>query len=345
MVFSLVQDRSLVFCLLFGLNSFLMIMIRGFLFFFCIVSSMGLMAQDSAQNFSAYTFNLPGSTLQTKMVPIKAGSFLMGSAENEQGRDPDEGPQRRVAIAAFWMGAFEVTRDEFDVFYKDDNTSENNDVDAVTRPSPQYVDLSWGMGKEGGYPVNSLSQYAALMYCRWLYQKTGVFYRLPTEAEWEYACRAGSTTRFYFGDDEQQLNQYAWYQNNSMDKFQKVGQKLPNAWGLYDMMGNVAEWTLDHYEANRMEKLADNAENPMVAFNKAKYPKALRGGGFTDEAIQLRCANRFQSDPVWNRRDPQLPRSKWWLTDARSVGFRIVRPLVQPNPEEANKFFVQYLGK
>lgn len=345
MVFSLVQYKSLVFCLLFGLNRFLMMLIRGFLFFSCIVSCMGLMAQDSAQNFSAYTFNLPGSTLQTKMVPIKAGSFLMGSAADEKGRSPDEGPQRKVAIGAFWMGAFEVTRDEFDVFYKDENTSENNDVDAVTRPSAQYVDLSWGMGKEGGYPVNSMSQYAALMYCRWLYHKTGVFYRLPTEAEWEYACRAGSTTRFYFGDDEQQLNQYAWFQSNSMDKFQKVGLKLPNAWGLYDMLGNVCEWTLDHYAADYLENLGTTAENPTVAPNKSKYPKALRGGGFTEEANQLRCANRFQSDPSWNRRDPQLPRSKWWLTDARSVGFRIVRPLAQPNPEEAKTFFEQYLGK
>ena len=127
-----------------------------------------------------------------------AGSFLMGSSDDEKNREKDEGPQRTVTIAAFWMGAFEVTRDEFDVFYKDETTSENSEVDAVTRPSPQYVDLSWGMGKEGGYPVNSLSQYAALMYCRWLYNKTGVFYRLPTEAEWEYACRAGTTTRYLF---------------------------------------------------------------------------------------------------------------------------------------------------
>ncbi|TAD83221.1 MAG: formylglycine-generating enzyme family protein [Bacteroidetes bacterium] len=322
-----------------------MILNRGVLLFFFLVSCIGLMAQDSVTNFSTYTFHLPGSTLQTKMVPVKAGSFLMGSAANEKDRDPDEGPQRKVAIAAFWMGAFEVTRDEFDVFYKDENTSENNDVDAVTRPSPQYVDLSWGMGKEGGYPVNSLSQYAALMYCRWLYHKTGVFYRLPTEAEWEYACRAGSTTRFYFGDDEQQLNQHAWHQNNSMDKFQKVGQKLPNAWGLYDMLGNVCEWTLDHYTADYFENLRTDAENPTVAPNRSKYPKALRGGGFIDEASHLRCANRFQSDPIWNRRDPQLPRSKWWLTDARAVGFRIVRPLAQPNAEQAKIFFEQYLGK
>lgn len=315
------------------------LLFAGFLHF------ASVMAQDSQREFEPYKFTIPGSTLQCSMVAIKAGSFLMGSPESEKGREQDEGPQQKVAIGAFWMGAFEVTRDEFDVFFKDENTSENNDVDAVTRPSAQYVDLSWGMGKEGGFPVNSLSQYAALMYCRWLYQKTGVFYRLPTEAEWEYACRAGSTSRYFFGDDGQQLDQYAWYRGNSDDKFQKVGLKLPNAWGLYDMLGNVCEWTMDHYEPNRMESMGTDTENPMVAPNRSKYPKALRGGGFTDEAIQLRSANRFQSDPSWNRRDPQIPRSKWWLTDAKSVGFRIVRPLRQPTPEEANKFYEEYLGK
>jgi len=318
---------------------------RLFVLLLGIVNCPFISAQDSVKNFASYKFTLPGSSVQTKMVPVDAGSFLMGSNENEKDRKKDEGPQRTVTIAAFWMGAFEVTRDEFDVFYKDETTSENSSVDAVTRPSPQYVDLSWGMGKEGGYPVNSLSQYAALMYCRWLYNKTGVFYRLPTEAEWEYACRAGTTTRFYFGNDETKLDNYAWYENNSNKKFQKVGLKLPNAWGLYDMLGNVCEWTLDHYDAKRMENMPDKSDNPFVAPNKSRYPKALRGGGFSDEAIQLRCANRFKSDPLWNYRDPQIPRSKWWLTDAAAVGFRIICPLEQPGAEKAKEFFEQYLGK
>lgn len=310
-----------------------------------IIAYNNTQAQDSAQTFNAYQFALPGSSLQCKMVPIKAGTFLMGSSNAEKGRKSDEGPQKNVSISAFWMGTYEVTRDEFDVFFKDATTSANSAVDAVTRPSPQYVDLSWGMGKEGGFPVNSLSQYAALMYCRWLYAKTGVFYRLPTEAEWEYACRAGTTTRFYFGDDEKLLGRYAWYEDNSNEKFQKVGQKLPNAWGLYDMLGNVCEWTLDHYEPKRLEELADNAADPVLPFNKKQYPKALRGGGYKDEALALRCANRFKSEPLWNYRDPQIPKSKWWLTDAGSVGFRIVRPLAQPTAEQVNEFFKTYLGK
>jgi formylglycine-generating enzyme required for sulfatase activity len=310
-----------------------------------ILCSHLVSAQDSLNAFTSYSFTIPGSQIQCKMVPVKSGSFLMGSNEDEKNREKDEDPQRNVTIAAFWMGAFEVTRDEFDFFYNDATTSENSKVDAVTRPSPQYVDLSWGMGKEGGFPVNSLSQYAALMYCRWVYNKTGIFYRLPTEAEWEYACRAGTTTRYFFGNDEKQLDKYAWYVDNSSNKFQKVGLKLPNAWSLYDMLGNVSEWTLDHYDEKLMKNMPDKVDNPFVAPEKARYPKVLRGGSFLDEAINLRCANRLQSDPLWNRRDPQIPKSKWWLTDASGVGFRIIRPLMQPGAEEVNEFFKQYLGK
>ena len=301
-------------------------------------------AQDSVKIFATYKLTIPGSTIQCKMVPINEGSFLMGSNVTEKNRKADEGPQRKIFIANFWMGAFEVTRDEFDVFYNDETTSESTKVDAITRPSPQYIDFSLGMGKEGGFPVNSLSQYAAIMYCRWLYAKTGVFYRLPTEAEWEYACRAGTTTAYYFGNDEKLLDNYAWYKNNSNNKFQKVGLKLPNAWGLYDMLGNVNEWTQDHYDEKRMDSLADKTANPFVVPNKSRYPKALRGGGYMDEAAQLRSATRFKSDPLWNKRDPQIPKSKWWFTDAPSVGFRIVCPLEQPNPQQANQFYKQYLG-
>ena len=231
------------------------------------------------------------------MMPIKAGSFLMGSKDTEKSKTANEVPRRKVTIPAFWMGAFEVSRDEFDIFYKDVTTSENSTVDAVTRPSPQYIDFSLGMGKQGGYPVNSLSQYAALMYCRWLYNKTGIFFRLPAEAEWEYACRADSRTTYFFGNDAMQLGNYAWYKKNSGNKFHKAGLKLPNAWGLYDMLGNVCEWTLDHYDEKRWANWQDSTGNIFVAPNKARYPKVLRGGGFKDDADDLRSAARFKSDP------------------------------------------------
>ena len=309
-----------------------------------ILCSKCSFSQDSLKSFTVYNLNIPGSAIQCKMMPVKAGSFLMGSNATEKNRKPDEGPQRNIDISAFWMDANEVTRDAFDIFYADQTTSENSKVDAVTRPSPQYIDFSKGMGKEGGYPVNSLSQYAAIMYCRWLYTKTGIFYRLPTEAEWEYACRAGSTTTYYFGNDEKQLEKYAWFNNNSNQKFQKTGLKLPNAWGLYDMLGNVSEWTLDHYQERRMDSLQENTADPFVKPSMSRYPKSVRGGSFNEEANELRSAARFKSDPSWNRRDPQIPKSKWWLTDASSVGFRIICPFKQPDKEEANNFYKQYLG-
>jgi formylglycine-generating enzyme required for sulfatase activity len=305
-----------------------------------LVVSLFLSLCTSAQKpaFATYEQPIPGSSFRCRMVPIQEGELLMGSPAGEKGRDTDEGPQQKIHIAPFWMAAYEVTRDELDVFLKDENTSQNSDVDAVTRPSPQYIDFSWGMGKEGGYPANSMSQYAALMYCRWLYHSTGIFYRLPTEAEWEYACRAGSQTTYYFGKDSSQLGKYAWYAANSEDKFHKVGEKLPNVWGLYDMLGNVMEWTLDHYTEHY-------PASGHVAANTARYPKTLRGGGFSEAAAELRVANRTASEPEWNRRDPQIPKSKWWLTDARSSGFRIMRPLQQPPKEEADAFFVKYLGR
>lgn len=278
------------------------------------------------------------------MMPIPSGVFLIGSPNTEKKHEADEGPQKKLGISAFWMGAYEVTRDEFDVFLKDEQTSQNSDVDAITRPSPQYVDLTWGMGKEGGYPANSMSQYGALMYCQWLYLRTGIFYRLPTEAEWEYACRAGTTTSYFFGDDISKLKDYAWDRESGDDKYEKVGQKKPNPWGLYDILGNVMEWTLDHYEPNRYASIADNAVDPMVAAKAAKYPKALRGGSFQESGPDFRSAKRYKSDPSWNRRDPQIPKSKWWLTEAKNVGFRLVRPLEQPPADAVKQFFKNYLG-
>ncbi len=166
------------------------------LFILYILSQKALSQTDTS--FKAYEQSIPGSTLKFKMTPIKGGSFIMGSPENEKGRDIDEGPQKTFSITQFWMGVYEVTHDEFDVFFKDANTSQNLGADAITRPSPQYIDLSWDMGREGGFPVNSMQQRTAVMYCRWLYNKTGIFYRLPTEAEWEYACRAGNSSNLFF---------------------------------------------------------------------------------------------------------------------------------------------------
>jgi formylglycine-generating enzyme required for sulfatase activity len=200
------------------------------------------------------------------------------------------------------------------------------------------------MGKEGGYPANSMSQYGALMFCRWLYKKTGEFYRLPTEAEWEYACRAGSTAAFPFGDDSSQLGKYAWYAGNSDNKYHKVGLKQPNAWGFHDMLGNVAEWTLDQFDENYYTATGATPKDPLIK-PTARQPRTVKGGNYQDDPAVLQSSARLKSNPDWNRRDPQIPRSRWWNADAPFIGFRIVKPAVKPSAEDIDKFFADYLEK
>ena len=316
---------------------------KTFLLLLILLISKTSFTQTADTSFTGYEQALPGSDLKFKMIPIKGGRFLMGSPESETGRDPDEGPQQAFTISSFWMGVFEVTHDEFDLFFKDESISQNSETDAITRPSPQYIDLSWDMGREGGFPVNSMQQKTALMYCHWLYKKTGIFYRLPTEAEWEYACRSGSSTKYFFGDNESDLGKYAWYKKNSKKAYHKVGQLAPNAWGLYDITGNLAEWVLDQYDENYFSKMKDITNDPVLKPG-SRHPRLLKGGSYNDDAEYLRSANRTKWLPEWNRRDPQIPKSKWWLTDAPFAGFRIVRPFKQPSAEEIENFFTLYLS-
>ena len=313
------------------LQTLLLVMVAG-----------SLAAQKTETPFSSYEQKIPGSALTYNMVPVKGGSFLMGSPPAEKNRRPDEGPQKQITISPFWMGAFEVTHDQFGIFFKNESLSQGSKMDAVTRPTPQYIDLSWNMGRDGGFPVNSMSVDGALMFCRWLYQQTGIFYRLPTEAEWEYACRAGTKTAYFFGEDPARLKEFAWYTANSNKKYQKTGQKKPNPWGLYDMLGNLSEWTMDQYS----DKYFDSVKNKDPRTQPvSRYPRSIRGGSYMDDASSLRSAARNHSEPAWNKRDPQVPKSRWWLTDGMFVGFRIVRPLQQPTKEEAEKFYTLYLGK
>lgn len=317
--------------------------------FFILLAYSGLVlpakifAQNDTTTFSQYEQPLTGTDLKFKMIPVKGGTFLMGSRQDENGRQEDEGPAKNIKVSSFWIGAYEVTYDEYDAFFKDENFTRNQPAaDAVTRPSPPYIDLTLGMGKQGGFPANSMSQYGALMFCRWLYEKTGIFYRLPTEAEWEYACRAGTSTTYPFGNNTADLEKYAWYAANSDNKYHKVGLKQPNQWGLYDMLGNVAEWTLDQYDEEYFKKPETSKPDPLIE-PTAKQPRTLKGGNFQDDATELRSANRIKSEPAWNRRDPQIPRSRWWNADAPFIGFRLVRPQVAPSKEEVNKFFAVYL--
>ncbi|MHA4811375.1 formylglycine-generating enzyme family protein [Flavitalea flava] len=292
--------------------------------------------------FGVFEQSIPHSAISFTMVPIPGGSFVMGSPETEKGRRPDEGPAEKVTVDSFWMEEHEVTYEEY-IQFQDEAQDSQPIPDGITRPSPPYIDFTLGMGKTGGFPANSMSQYAAIMYCKWLYKKTGIFYRLPTEAEWEYACRAGSSTAYPKAITEGTLQEYAWFKNNSDNKYRPVKKLKPNAWGLYDMLGNVSEWTLDQYAADYFTRIKNNPANPSLT-PVTKYPLTLRGGSFRDEPSALRSAARLASEKKWNARDPQIPRSKWWNTDAPFIGFRVVKPLKQPDAAAADLFFTQFLS-
>jgi len=272
----------------------------------------------------------------------------MGSPLYEKNRLADEGPVHRVEVDSFWMAKYETTWDLYNLFmsrnldeFQPTFNSENEvniDIDAVSGATTPYVEMSFGMGTDG-FPAISMTQLAAKKFCQWLSAITGNFYRLPTEAEWEYACRAGSEKAYSFGDDPKELNNYAWFKDNSDNKYHKVGLKLPNNWGLYDMHGNVSEWTLDAYNTTAYLKASQNLnKNPIVKPLKL-YPRVVRGGSWKSSNYRLRSASRQASSKQWKKQDPQIPRSKWWHTDAQFVGFRVVRPFITPTVEEQNEYW------
>src|SRR6056300_1576488 len=256
--------------------------IKSKLFFTLFVSGFLFL---SAQNKIKET--LPGTSQSLDLVYIKGGTFTMGSPKSEAGHFGDEGPSHEVTVEDFWMGQYEITWDLYNLFVsreidafqsKKNPTSEVQiDVDAVSGATTPYVEMSFGMGTEG-YPAISMTQLAAKKFCQWLSAMTGNFYRLPTEAEWEYACRAESESPYYFGNDSNDLDKYGWYKNNSNNKYQKVGLKLPNKWGLYDMHGNVSEWTLDAYDTSFYSNSKNEIDNNPYNQPEKLYPRVVRGG-------------------------------------------------------------------
>jgi formylglycine-generating enzyme required for sulfatase activity len=295
----------------------------------------------ATEKMAAYVEAIPGTDIKFEFLPIPGGTFTMGSPADEPKRKEDEGPQHEVTLKPFWMGKTEVTWDAYDLFafsqdirkkqqQKSDLTKQpetEKAADAVTRPTPPYADQTFGLGHDG-QPALCITWHAAMEYCRWLSAKTGKTYRLPTEAEWEYACRAGSKTAYSLGDASG-LKDYAWYSQNSDGKPQKVGTKKPNAWGLHDMHGNVAEWCVDHYDDAFYGtfKPGTPALFPVLLPTDKRYPHVARGGSWDDDTPLLRSAARRGSEEDWSMLDPQQPKSIWWHTNATFVGFRVVRPL------------------
>jgi len=320
-------------------------------------------ADAEAKEMKAYTAQVPlADNGEISLVPIPGGEFTIGSPANEEKRDADEGPQRKLKIEPFWMAKVETTwnlyrpymengknRNKDGTLNRDSNltTTEAPEikegetlVDTVTQPTPPYVPMHFSMGdgysKE--YPAVGVTQHAANQFCQWLSAQTGHFYRLPTEAEWEYACRAGTTTAYSWGNDVSQMKDYAWYAENSEYQYQKVGAKKPNPWGLHDMHGNAAELVIDQYLANAYESYKDGATNPFT-FPANRYPTTVRGGHWDADADQLRSAARLGTTPDWKVRDPQIPKSIWYFTDAPFLGFRVVRPLKTPTLEEMHRYW------
>jgi formylglycine-generating enzyme required for sulfatase activity len=272
----------------------------------------------AAEDPANYTETIKGTKLTFDMVYIPGGTFKLGSPDGEAGRDPDEGPVAEVAVEPFWMGKYEVTWPEYEQYWLVEETADGSGADAVTRPSAAYEppDHGWGRDKN---PAIHLTLHAATHYCEWVSAKTGRIYRLPTEAEWEFACRGGTTSRYFFGDDPAALGEYAWFADNSREKTHPVGQKKPNPYGLYDILGNVWEYCSNPYTSNYAEK-------PPPAGSKRKPKSLLRGGSFKDPPEAFRSANRVTPLPEWNQRNPQRPPGPWWYTDGEMCGLRLVRP-------------------
>jgi formylglycine-generating enzyme required for sulfatase activity len=256
-----------------------------------------------------------------------------------------------VAIEPFWMGSCEVSWGEYkaymaacDLFKALESAhvrqvTPENEADAVTAPSNLYdPTTTFTNGEDPLQPAVTMTQFAARQYTKWLSGLTARFYRLPTEAEWEYACRAGTTTPWNTGADAATLEAAAWFADTSDETTHPVGEKEPNAFGLHDMHGNVAEWVLDELVPDGYARQAALPQ-PVAAAAAAVWPERLsprvvRGGAYYDEPAQCRSAARRGSEDLpWKDVDPNLPKSPWWYTEepALGVGMRVVRPLVPPD--------------
>jgi len=227
-----------------------------------------------SKDFEVFRDNLKDGSQCPEMVWIPAGSFQMGSEE-----DDDEKPVHEVSVDGFAIGKYQVTFEEYDKF-----------AEAMGKDKPS--DSGWGRGK---HPVINVSWRDAVAYAKWLSEQTGHTYRLPTEAEWEYMARAGTTTRYCFGDDESGLSDYAWYRKNSSSKTHPVGEKKANAWGLHDVHGNVWEWTYSEYH--------DKYQGDENTCNNQSSLFVLRGGSWFSYAAGARTAYRLWFDPTARYRD------------------------------------------
>ena len=294
--------------------------------------------------FESFTETVPGTHVSISMKAVPGGTFNMGSPDKEYGRGQDEGPRRSITVSPFFMGETEVTWDQYWAFYGETmsegrippeiiylmNSRPNLSLDAISGPTPPFgsPDQSWGMGDR---PAITMTHYAAQTFCRWLSLKTGRTYRLPTEAEWEYAARAGTDGPYFFDGNARKysrkdttlINSYIVYKRNSRGRSQEPSAVRANPFGLKNMLGNVQEYCSDWYAPDAYSRLSDGQKDPKGPESGEEH--VVRGGIFSSEAPDLRCASRSHTEhDEWIRTDPQNPKSIWWYSDCNSIGFRVV---------------------
>jgi len=279
-----------------------------------------------------------GDRISFEMVLIPAGTFKMGSPPSEAKRRDDEGPQHEVKLDAFYMCTTETTIELFLAYYRETVTQKEDalaaedaaskaGVDAITGPTPVFGDVT--MEYDKNHPAIAMTWHNANTFCKWLAKKTGKQYRLPTEAEWEYACRAGSSTAYDFGDapEPAKLVNVAWYKLNAGHETHPVGTRKPNAFGLYDMRGNVYEWVADFYSPTAYAEAAKTSPAVNPRGPKTGKVHVARGGSYNSPAEGLRSAARWYEQEWWRAGDPQIPKSRWWLPEIDVIGFRVARSL------------------
>jgi formylglycine-generating enzyme len=298
------------------------------------------------ENFENFTEMIPGTRVSFKMVALPGGTYKMGSRDDEPFRDPDEGPVRKVSISKFWIAETEVTWDEYMAFFRatgsqgrtEGQVVSSKKADAISGATPPWgaPDQGWGRGSR---PAITMSWHAANVYCQWLSKVTGKHYRLPTEAEWEYACRGGTETPYFFEGNPKKLSSKGFlkklfgpdtsiiasrivYNINSGSKTEEPSFVKSNPFGLKNMAGNVAEFCSDIYSADfyKTDSAVVNPQGPV------KGPEhVIRGGSFKSDAKDVRSAARdFTKTRAWLVTDPQMPKSIWWYSDCIDVGFRVV---------------------
>jgi len=300
--------------------------------------------------FNNYTEYIPGSSVSFEMLAIPGGTFLMGSEEDEPFRNENEGPVVEVSLSSFFMAKIEVSWDEYLAFFKQTGTlvkttdtyvnPDKDEVDAISGPTPPYgaPDQGWGKGK---MPAITMTPQAAEVYCQWLSEITGKTYRLPTEAEWEYAARGGTTTPYFFegdpkrfvkkgirnklfGVDTTGINSFINYIENSRARSASPDQVTENPYGLVNMLGNVAELCSDWYAEDAYAQYPPGIQNNPAGPSSGKE-RVVRGGSYRDDAASVRSAFRdYTKTEDWMNTDPQIPKSVWWYSDCFHVGFRVV---------------------